>query len=69
MGIEETKKLIDCLTGNVIGLTSIDYEAIKMELADLDGSEKIELLASVGGAVLEILTLFKGSSILKLLLK
>jgi hypothetical protein len=70
MGITETKKLIDCLTGNVLSLATIDYAAVKLELEDLDGQEKIDLMVDIGTAALEILSMFKGApAILSKLLK
>lgn len=59
MGITETKKLIDAIKSDILGLMSIDYELIGMELNELDLEEKKELLVLVGGAVIEILAMVK----------
>lgn len=59
MGITETKKLIDAIKNDILGLMSIDYDLIGMELNELDLEEKKELLVLVGGAVIEILAMVK----------
>lgn len=59
MGIEETKKLINYIKSDIIGLLQIDYGKIEAELTDLDIEEKKELLILVGGAVIEILACIK----------
>ena len=54
-GIEEVKKLLDILSGDLINILTIDYEKIMMELDDLDGDEKKELLVIIAKKVLYIL--------------
>lgn len=60
MGIEETQKLIAILEGDIINLFQIDYEKIVAELEDLDLSEKMKLLVSIGEASLKILVALNG---------
>jgi len=59
MGIEETRKLIKMLKGDIVGLLSVDYDLVGQELSDLDTEEKKDLLILVGGAVIEILACVK----------
>jgi hypothetical protein len=59
MGIEETRKLITMLKGDIVGLLSVDYDLVGQELSELDTEEKKDLLILVGGAVIEILACVK----------
>ena len=59
MGIEETRKLITMLKGDIVGLLSVDYDLVGKELSELDTEEKKDLLILVGGAVIEILACVK----------
>ena len=59
MGIEETRKLITMLKGDIVGLLSVDYDLVGQELSELDSEEKKDLLILVGGAVIEILACIK----------
>lgn len=59
MGIEETRKLIGMIKGDILGLMSIDYDLVGREISELDLEEKKELLVLVGGAVIEILAMVK----------
>lgn len=73
VGILETKKLIECVQSNILGLISIDYDLVMNELRDLDGEEKKELLIAIGQAVIEILMAAKmarnGGAIFSTILK
>ena len=55
VGITETKKMVECVRSNLLGLISIDYDQVLVELKDLDGEEKRELLVMIGQEVIEIL--------------
>jgi hypothetical protein len=55
MGIEEIKKLIDILKGDLISIFQVDIGKVKAELGDLDMEEKIKLVVALGYSVLEIL--------------
>lgn len=60
MGIEETEKLIEVLEGDILNLFQIDYERVVSELDDLDLSEKMRLMVSLGEAALKIMTAISG---------
>lgn len=66
IGIEETKKFLDCLTKNVIDLMKIDYQKIYSELSDIDDEERKEIMIEIAEVVLEILYSMKGSSLIGL---
>jgi hypothetical protein len=62
-GIDETRKLIEAIKGNIIDLIHIDYELVMAEMRDIDAEEAKDLLIDIGSAVIEILAAIKLSKI------